>query len=230
LQIRLVLLPGMDGTGELFANLVAALPKAFETQTVRYPADCSSYLELADIVRAAAPITVPFVLIAESFSTPLAIEYAATNPENLKGLILCAGFAASPVWGLKRTVISLLAPVLVRMRLPKFAAQHLLVGPNASTTLLKAVRSAVSLVSPRVLSARVRAVLRCDVRAELGRLAVPIVYVRAKSDRLVSASCSEEIQRIQPRSDVVSIDGPHLILQREPERTAEIIVRFVQQL
>ena len=220
----------MDGSGELFADLRTALPDTLETHAVRYPANCSSYPELADIVRVAAPVTVPFVLVAESFSTPLAIQYAATNPENLKGLILCAGFAASPVWGLKRAVISLLTPVLVRMTLPKFAAQHLLVGPNAPTTLLKAVQSAVSSVSPRVLSARVRAVLRCDVHAELARLAVPILYIRAKHDRLVSVSCSEEIQRIQPRVEVVSIDGPHLILQREPERTAGIIARFVQRL
>jgi pimeloyl-ACP methyl ester carboxylesterase len=230
LQVKLVLLPGMDGTGELFANLVAALPKAFETQTVRYPADRSSYAELADVVRAATPNTAPFVLIAESFSTPLAIQYAAANPENLKGLILCAGFAASPVRGFERAVYLLLAPVLAGITLPKSAARFLLVGQNSPLILLKQVRSAVSSVPHRILSARIRAVLTCNVRAELGRIGAPILYIHAKYDRLVNASCFEEIQRIQPRAEVVSIDGPHLILQREPERTAEIIARFVQRL
>jgi hypothetical protein len=36
---KLVLLPGMDGTGELFSNFEAALPSSLETVRVRYPAD-----------------------------------------------------------------------------------------------------------------------------------------------------------------------------------------------
>jgi len=35
---RLVLLPGMDGTGELFADFVEALPDAFDGRVVRYHA------------------------------------------------------------------------------------------------------------------------------------------------------------------------------------------------
>lgn len=47
----------------------------------------------------AIPRTRPFVLLAESFSTPLAVKLAATNPSNLKGLIICAGFIKNPVTG-----------------------------------------------------------------------------------------------------------------------------------
>lgn len=36
---KLVLLPGMDGTGELFAGFVTALPDTFETTTIKYPSD-----------------------------------------------------------------------------------------------------------------------------------------------------------------------------------------------
>ena len=71
-RLRFVLLPGMDGTGELFADFVDALPKSFETVRVRYPADrCLSYSELEELVQAAC--SEPFMLVAESFSTPLAI-------------------------------------------------------------------------------------------------------------------------------------------------------------
>jgi pimeloyl-[acyl-carrier protein] methyl ester esterase len=73
-MLKLVLLPGMDGTGMLFAGFVTALPESFETMTVRYPTDRPlSNLELEGIVRAACPVTEPFMLVAESFSTPLAI-------------------------------------------------------------------------------------------------------------------------------------------------------------
>src|ERR1700733_7124492 len=79
-ETKLVLLPGLDGTGELFSAFVAALAGEFETEAVRYPTEqCLSYAELEDFVRAACPISGPFLLLAESFSTPLAIKYAASN-------------------------------------------------------------------------------------------------------------------------------------------------------
>jgi pimeloyl-[acyl-carrier protein] methyl ester esterase len=90
----------MDGTGTLFREFVKALPEAFESEVVRYPSDrCLSYTQLAPFVRPAISISESFVIVAESFSTPLAIQCAATNPPNLKGPVICAGFATSPVPG-----------------------------------------------------------------------------------------------------------------------------------
>jgi pimeloyl-[acyl-carrier protein] methyl ester esterase len=228
-RLRLVLLPGMDGTGALFADFMGALPESFETVTVRYPADRPlSYLELANIVRAACPVSEPYMLVAESFSTPLAIQYAATNPANLEGLVLCAGFAASPVRGWRRLFGSWFAPLMFRVPLPNLAAKLWLVGPDAPSSLLVLVRSAISSVQPTVLAARLRAVLGCDVRAELGRVAVPILYLQAKGDRLVSASCLEELRRIKPQVKVASLEGPHLLFQRQPQIAAEAVVKFAR--
>lgn len=228
---RLVLLPGMDGTGRLFADLVQAFSGKYEIVPVCFPTDIFlSYSELMDFVHSATHDSEPFVLVAESFSTPLAIQYSATNPPNLKGLVLCAGFASSPVRSWLRFAGSLLSPFFFRMRLPGFAASLLLVGPKASSRLLFAVDSAISSVQPKVLSARLRAALDCDVRAELNRINVPILYIRATQDRLIPASCLEEIRQIKPLTSVAEIHGPHLLFQREPQQTAEIIARFVSRL
>ena len=227
-ETKLVLLPGMDGTGQLFKEFVDALPEALETVTVRYPTErCLSYAELEDLVRTACPISGPFVLLAESFSTPLAIKYAAANPANHEGLVLCAGFATSPVRSCRRFLASLLAPLMFHVPLPNFAAKLWLVGPGAAPSLLTAVRSAVSSVQSKVLAARLRAVLEFDVRAELGRVAVPILYIQASQDRLVRASCLEELRRIKPRMAVAVLEGPHLLLQREPRRAAAVVTVFV---
>jgi pimeloyl-[acyl-carrier protein] methyl ester esterase len=89
--LKLVLLPGTDGTGELFRPLIERLPREIECVPVRYPGDrWMSYLDLAGFVACQCPASGPFVLVAESFSTPLAIQIAATRPENLVGLVLCA--------------------------------------------------------------------------------------------------------------------------------------------
>lgn len=221
----------MDGTGELFSEFVAALAGQFETKTVRYPTErCLSFSELEGFVRAACSTTGPFVLLAESFSTPLAIQYAASNPVNLAGLVLCAGFATSPVRGWRQLLGRLLAPLLFSIPLPNLPAKLWLVGSEASPSLLATVRAAVSSVQPKVLAARLRAVLACEVRAGLGQVAVPILYIQASQDRLVSASCLEELRRIKPQMAVVVLEGPHLLLQREPRRAAEVVASFAQHL
>lgn len=227
--VKLVLLPGMDGTGELFRYFVDALPGEFDTVTVRYPNNQHlSYSELLSFVRVACPVSEPLVLVAESFSTPLAIQYAATNPANLEGLVLCAGFATSPMRGWRRFVGVLLAPIMFRVALPKLAVKLWLVGSDAPPSLLAAVRVAISSVQPKVMAARARAVLACDARTELSQIAVPILYLQAKQDRLVGGTSLEEIRRIKPQMSVASLEGPHLLLQREPLRAAEVVVEFVR--
>jgi len=227
---KLVLLPGMDGTGHLFADFVRALPDTFEVKVVGYPGNLYlSYADLLPVVHAAVPPSELFVLLAESFSTPLAIQYAATKPANLNGIILCAGFSTSPVRGWKRLLATFLAPILFRLPLPDFANRHWLVGPGATSAILAAVRAAISRVQPKVLSARLRAILACDVRTALSQVTLPILYIEARQDRLVPVSCLEEILQINPRAVVVSIDGPHLILQREPQKAADVVNLFIGQ-
>ncbi len=61
-RITLVLLPGLDGTGDLFAPLVDALDPNVPTQIVRYPlADASDYATCEAIARAALPTDRPYV-------------------------------------------------------------------------------------------------------------------------------------------------------------------------
>jgi len=85
--MTLVLLPGLDGTGDLFADFVSALTPNLDARIVRYPKDrLLSYADLFSFVVSAIPENQPFVLLAESFSTPLAVRLAATNPASLKGL------------------------------------------------------------------------------------------------------------------------------------------------
>jgi len=226
-----VLLPGMDGTGQLFLDFVEFLPESIETVIVEYPTErFLSYAELDEFVRAACPVSTPFILLAESFSTPLAINHAASNPPNLIGLILCTGFATSPVQTWQRFLCSVFAPLIFRLPLPALAAKLWLVGPDAPSSLLKAVKTAIRLVRPAVLIARLRAVLACDARQQLTQVMVPVLYFQARQDRLVSASCLVELQRIMPQMKVTVLDGPHLLIQRRPQIVAEVVAEFAQRL
>lgn len=219
----------MDGTGELFTDFVKAFPQTFQAQTVRYPIDvCLSYAELLRFVSAATTSSEPFVLVAESFSTPLAIQFAATNPPNLKALVLCAGFASSPARGWRR-FLSHVLPSAFAFPLQKLAVRLFLVGLSARPSLVSSVQAAVGSVQTKVFSARFRAVLQCDVRTELRKIMVPILYLRAKQDRLIPKTCLVEIRQDSRQFLVTEIPGPHLLLQREPQQTAAIVADFVKR-
>ncbi len=68
-----VLLPGMDGTGELFAPFLSSLAGICSVQVIRYPRDADlTYAELQQYVMNQLPVSEPITLIAESFSGPIA--------------------------------------------------------------------------------------------------------------------------------------------------------------
>ena len=228
-MLKLILLPGMDGTGKLFEPLANRLNPTFAIQVVQYPTDqCLSYTELERLVQSALPASQPFVILAESFSTPLSVMCAAHNPPNLKGLILCAGFVTTPVRGWRRFLYSRLAPIVLNRALPDIVIRSFLAGSGAPPSLQTAIQSAISSVKPNVLVHRLHTILTCNVRAELATVAVPILYLQAKQDRLVKTSCLNEIQRIKPSLTVEQLRGPHLLLQREPDQSAAAIKSWLR--
>lgn len=227
---KLVLLPGMDGSVELLRGFVAALPEGMDAETLWYPRDrWMDHRELAGTLRGALSVAEPFVLVAESFGVPLAILIAALDPPNLQGLVFCAGFATSPVRGWKRGVVWDLAPLLSRVAMPQFVARFLMVGDEAPRALVQSLTDAVSWVTPKVLSGRVRQSLTVNVLAELAQVKLPILYLQPMHDRVVAAACVEEMRMVNA-GRMVTIEGPHLLMQAEPALCAEAVVRFVRDL
>jgi pimeloyl-ACP methyl ester carboxylesterase len=228
---KLVLLPGIYGTRELFADFAEALPSAFAAQAIGYPNDVSlSYAELLGLVPSWVPASDPYVIVAESFSTPLAIQFAATNPANLKGLVLSAGFATSPVRGLLRLLGRYLAPHLSDLPVNEIGGRLMLLRSTAPQLLRTRLRAAITSVKPGVLMDRVQAVVACNALKELREVKVPILYLQAQGDRLVNAICLEEIRRVKPEIEVVVLDATHMLLQQMPRETAVIVAGFVRRL
>jgi pimeloyl-ACP methyl ester carboxylesterase len=228
-ELQLVLLPGMDGTGMLFRDFLEELPPPLKVRTICYPVDRPmSEDQLLSFLQLQLPSAQPIVLLAESYSTPLAIRFAATHPPNLRALILCSGFASSPVRGLMRWLFSRITPALVRLPPSDFFMKLFLIGQTASPVLLGDVRKAIAAVHADTLSSRLQAILAGDVRTELRKVKVPSLYMQASSDLLVPLRCGHEILRILPSTSMVVIDGPHLLLQREPRLSAKVVVDFLE--
>lgn len=228
---KLVLLPGIYGTGELFADFMKALPKDFASTAPCYPNDvCLSYADLLRGVQYSASEYGSFVMLAESFSTPLAIQFASTNPPSLKGLILSAGFATSPVRGVLQFITPFLAPLLSYLPVNEIGARVMVPGPMVPGSALARMRAAIASVKPEVLMDRVRSVVGCNVLEELRKIKVPMLYLQARRDSLVNPVCLEEMRRVKPEIEVVVMDGPHVLLQLRAQQAAEIVAEFVRRL
>jgi len=205
-KLALILLSGMDGTGELFERFLSILPAWIQPKVVRYPPHQPlSYTDLLASVRRTLPPSEPCVVLAESFSTPIAIRLAAERPPNLKALIICAGFIESPIRGVVRLCVSLLAPILFRFAPPGFVIRTLLVGRHAPVELVRSTRMTISSVSPGVLLRRLREVLRCNEGERLANVVVPILYIRANQDHLVGRGSVDALKGVKPSVTIAEL-------------------------
>jgi pimeloyl-ACP methyl ester carboxylesterase len=224
--MKLILMPGMDGTGDLFQPLVAVMP-GIETTVLRYPLEQPlGYSELLPLVRACLPQAEPFVLLGESFSGPLALMLAAEAPPGLRGLVLCASFAEKPVWWVPGFARHFAIPLFFRA-MPTFARIKALAGGYATPQLQTLLGKAHSSVSPAVMAARARAILAVNVVAHLQACTVPLLYLRGERDRVVGPGVLRSLLRHKPSMQVVTVPAPHLVLQVAPEASAHAIRTFM---
>ena len=228
-RLKLVLLPGMHGTGKLFGSFASFLPGWIEPQVVSYPSGLKlSYEELRFYLGTVIPDAEPFAILAESFSSPLAVNFADENPGNLVAVIICAGFVSPPIRRLLRPLTAYCATYLFKCRISDWFARRYLVGYAAPPERIQEVRSAVSGIPTAVMAHSLREVLKCNSRAELGKTAAPFLYVEASEDRIVPKRCGKEFGELRPDFFHASIDGPHLIVQSAPAKVAEIVCAFLR--
>lgn len=224
----LVLLPGLDGSGDFFDALCRQLPPQWRTHVVPYPGDLPlSYDELVRFVLAAVPDDGPFVLLAESFSGPVAIQVAATRPAGLIGVVLCATFARNPRPFLRPLLgLTRVAPVRAA---PMGLLSRCLLGAEADASWVDRIQQAMGKCSVAVLRLRAQEVLSVDVRSQLAGIRVPVLYLQATRDWVVPAAALVEMLRVLPAIEVARIDGPHFLLQAKPESCAEQIALFAER-
>ena len=222
----LVLLPGMDGTGLMFEPFLRQL-QGFEARVVRYPVSLTSYPDCIAFARAQLPVGRPFLLLGESFSGPVAIALAAERPPGLLGLVLCGTFARNPRPSLAWTARFLRA--LPPTRLPLALLHRLLLGRWTSGPLTELVLTMLPQVPTATLKARLLAVLAVDHTALLDQIQVPVLALCAAQDRLVPRAATDWLRAHRPGLDIVTLQGPHWLLQTRPEACLQAIRAFTER-
>lgn len=225
-----LLLPGLDGTGVLLREFAAALPVSLSPQIISYPPrEPLGYAELQEFVERHLPGRGRFALIGESFSGPLALRLAARAPRGLAGVVLAASFVQNPVTWIPPRASLMVGSWLFRLPKPKWFLRRYLVGTDSPPELVAGVWSAIQQVSPRVMAARVREVMRVDVRHELRHCPVPILFLGATHDRIVKPRQVGDLRSVQPAIEIEMLDAPHLVLERCPQQAAQVVAGFLSR-
>ena len=201
-MVAVVLLPGMDGSGLLLNEFLSELE--CKSIVVSYPTDQpSGYEQLEQHVRSFLPSDESLVLLAESFSGPLAIALAANPPPQLKALVLVCTFARLPIPSFALLWFKAVGlPPL--WRAPMFLASRMLFGRFRSEAKEAALSRAIKTVTPQTWRARLNAVLSADKTPSLCRIQLPLLYLRASEDRVVFSSASAVISAHVPGTKVVA--------------------------
>jgi pimeloyl-ACP methyl ester carboxylesterase len=166
----------------------------------------------------------PFVLLGESFSSPLSIMIAAARPPGLCGLILCSAFARNPLWLAPNWLAPLAHPVIFRLYNPYVRLKAWWRGPGPYST---ARLAAIAGLRPEVVANRARSAMRVNVMHELSSCPVPVMYIRGDRDRLVDRRNLDEMAECLPSMRVVRFDGGHGVLESQAALAAAAIVDFM---
>ncbi len=193
---------------------------------VTYPADrVLDHDEFVRLVVASLPQETPFVLVAESFSGPIAIDVAADRPEGLVGLVLCVTFPCNPLPLALRWLR--LFTRLMRMQPPAFFVRRYMTGPEATDELVEESRTVQGDVDGAVLQDRMRQVFAIDVRSRLPEIECPVLCLVGRRDKLVGPRSRRAFESGLSDVTMVEIDAAHMMMHVHPRSVTEAIDRFV---
>lgn len=223
--LELTLLPGLDGTGELFAPLQAALGGRFASRAVRYDVEQSLDDYVTTVARGMPEENA--ILVAESFSGLVALALMGKHPGRVKCAVLCATFAESPF----RSLLSAARHLPVRMFTSNYLQRLLLRGfclnGEGENALLEHAVAVLRSVPAATMRRRLQVLADSDATPVLAHIEVPVLYLQAMQDRVVRPRHGRSLAERLPCVKVQEVEGPHLLLQSRPVQCAAAITRFV---
>jgi pimeloyl-ACP methyl ester carboxylesterase len=221
---EIVLLPGLDGTGELFDRVAGFLAGDFMVTIARYPQDPNlGYAGYVDLVRKEVGKRSVYIL-GESFSGPVAVLVAAQLGAQVLGVVLAATFVRNPWPGWLIRGAARMNPEKMPVRL----RDALLMGKYGDAELAKKVDEIIRGLPRPVRAARLRAVAEVDVRREFAELRCPILVLHGRGDWLVPMSLMQKAVGLKGGARMIVLPAAHMLLQTRAAEAAGEIVYFTR--
>ena len=219
-------MPGLDGTGKLFAPIIPLLEPHFDLTIVTYP-DLDSFSDYVQCAQNMLPSTPGFSLLAESFSGPVAMALMVQQPEEIGPSVLCSSFARSPLATLTRMANSVPANIFSIGALSEFCMDVYASEEEDNSETQPLPLNVTEQLDGALLKHKISVFSRIDVSALLPNIQTPILQLHGLRDRIVSENDAEMIQTNLSNVDRVDIDAPHLLLQTRPQQCSELILKHL---
>lgn len=224
IPMKIVLLPGLDGTGDLFQWLIPHLD-GIDLQVESLPQEGpQDYASLTALLAERMPKDEPFVLLAESFSTPIAVELAQHN-KNIQAVIFVAGFLSKPRHFSLRLAKRYLGKKQLLRPWVKWLGARWIFKKQASQDVLAAFYDCLHKLDNKILRARLASISR--LKPHPIKLQQPCLYLRPHMDVLVTHNTLAEFVQTCPKLQVMGFDAPHFILQTQSHSAAQRIREFI---
>ena len=226
-----MLVPGLDGTGDLFYRQSPLLARSYRVATyaLRDSATSMDVLvgDLARVIDRAAPVERRAIIIGESFGGALALTFALTDPARVSALVILNSFPYfTPQLRLRAAIYTLNTLPWGAMQLSRRLTAFRL---HSKHTHRREVRRFIELTASATRDGyvgRLRLLTRYDVRDRLHALQPDTLFLASDRDHLVPsvAQARYMVERV-PGSQVRVLEGHGHICLIAPDIDLAQIVR-----
>lgn len=219
--MRLVLLPGLNGSSRLFSPLLPHLAGC-TVQVLELPEiGPQDYASLTEVLLDQLGHS-PFILLGESFSGPLAYRLAQCRPVGLRAVIFAASFLVCPH---PLTRLLPLMPLRRELLSNTTLLRWFCAGSKADHAMLELLRDEICSLPTQLLRARLHSL--GQLKAPTNRLDLPVLQLQPTRDRLVTTAAAASPRQYCPQLQSLKINAPHFVLQTRPAESGSAISRFV---
>lgn len=232
----LILVPGLDGTAELFYRQISPLARHFNVVAFPLPDRRRASMEdlvedLAVLVREVSGHGV--ILCGESFGGALSMSLALQHPDLVDGLVIVNSFPY-----LSNRLQLAVAPWLIRavpwaaMPIVRRLTEHRIHSAHALPEDLHQFRLRMRNIKRDGYVRRLEILSHYDIRDSLARLAAPTLFLAGTDDKLIpSAEWADYMGRRVSNSEVRLLPGyGHCCLINHDLDLGDIVGRWWQEV
>lgn len=187
-----VLVPGMNGTGELFYRQVPRLEQSYRVATYSLRESAESLdrlaIDLAHIVDIVAPIERRAIIVGESFGGAVALTLALGRPEQVAALVVLNSFPYfAPQLRLRLAIAGLAILPWGAMPLARHLTAFRLHSPHTHRAEVRQFIARTAHATREGYINRLKLLRRFDVRDRLHDIRQPALFLASEYDHLVPA-------------------------------------------
>lgn len=227
----LVLVPGMDGTGQLFYRQAPLLARRFRVAALRLRDEAQRMdvlvEDLATFVRAMRHGSERAVVVGESFGGALSMSFALAHPELVRALVIVNSFAHfRPQYRLRAAIAGTRLMPWGAMAVIRRATAFRMHSRHTPRSELRRFLAETRRTTREGYLNRLRILMAYDVLPRLRELRVPTLFLAADEDHLVPSVEQAQLMAARvPGSRVRVLEGHGHVCLIAPDLDLEALIR-----